>query len=181
MAGAYAYATVEKALAAVFSIDSAARKHAFRARIQHLQRLKLAPKWPGKGRIITYNDAAVWAWMLALEAEELGWEPQMIVRLVKDSWNYLLKVIKLAQKEPADDVYLCLVPRMMSGTWLSDSKKSSWPVFSYARKSGAKEFFEFLDEDAQRACIFNLSARLRELEKALRAVQEKEGETLNTR
>jgi len=38
-----------------------------------------------------------------------------------------------------------------------------------------------LDEDGQRACIFNLSARLRQLEEALRTVQEKEGETLKAR
>src|SRR5262245_57919365 len=83
MVGGYAYAAVEKALAAVFSIDLATRKGAFRGRIQNLQRLGLAPKWPGKGRTVTYNDAAVWAWMIALEAEEFGVEPQMIARLVK--------------------------------------------------------------------------------------------------
>jgi hypothetical protein len=176
MAG-YGYATVEKALAKVFNADPGAQRGALRGRIKHLQRLGLTPKRPDKGRIIKYSDAAVWAWMIALELEEFGLDPTIIASLIKSCWDYLLKLIKLARKEPQDDVIVGLETRFLSRAWLGDPKFDP-AVFTYCQRSGADYFFEFLEEDQRRACIFNLSARLRKLDEALREILEKENKAL---
>jgi hypothetical protein len=181
MASGHSYATVEAALAMVFHAGVTAQKGALRGRIKHLQRLGLPSKGPGKGKRIAYSAAAVHAWLIALELEEFGIDPALAVRMIKDRWKDLSRFIREAREARHDnDIILVVRPCFMSANWTLGPEVGQ-ETFSSIRAgaiSQGDDFMEFLAKEGVRACVFNLSARLRALDKALQSVQESEGETL---
>lgn len=189
MTDTYSYAAVETALARVFGADASAQKGAFRGRIKHLQRLGLLSETPGKGRKIAYTDAQVCAWLIALELEEFGIDPALAVRMItgwvgpdqeSEAWKqYLPAVISAARSSQGgdDDTFLMVEPFFMSAGWRGDPKFDP-ANFRDVRIGEIKEFLDlYLSRPKQRACIFNLSARLRNLDEELEAAQKAESKT----
>jgi hypothetical protein len=176
----YSYATVEAALATVFHAGVTAQKGALRGRIKHLQRLGLPSKGPGKGKRISYSDAAVHAWLIALELEEFGIDPALAVQMIKGRWKDLSRFIREARSpEQHHDIVLIVRPYFMSASW-TFSPEVGQEIFG-SFEAGIREteaFLKFLANEGVRACVFNLTARLRSLDKALQSVRESEDETL---
>jgi hypothetical protein len=162
----YAYGVVETALAQVFGANPSTQKGALRGRIQHLRRLGLPSSGPGRGKVIEYTDAQIWAWLIALELEEFGLDPALIVNMVRGAWRHLLKAIKTARANPDDDVLLIVHPRFMSGGW-SGNPQLDPAFFDHVKLSDIEQLLTLYREKGQRGSIFNLSARLRSLDQAL--------------
>jgi hypothetical protein len=111
----YTYAAVEAALAKVFVT---AQKGALRGRIQNLRRLGLPSGGPGRGKTISYTDARVCAWLIALELEEFGVDPALAVRMIKTRWTDLSRFIREAREARHDnDIILVVRPCFMSANW----------------------------------------------------------------
>ena len=189
MADGYSYAVVEKALAEVFGADAVAQKGPFRGRIKHLQRLGLPAGGPGRGQKISYSYAQICDWLIALELEEFGIDPTLAVRMVtgrtgpdqpEGAWkSYLPNVIEKARQSSDSDVLLLVEPYFMSASWRGD-RRFDPASFRHLTLAGAglDEFRHLLAGWGagiqQRACVFNLSERLRLLDTAL---QKQIGET----
>ena len=63
------YKVVERALARVYGADNAARRGAFRARLDNLKRAKVLGVNPGKGQRNTYDLKQISKLLVALELE----------------------------------------------------------------------------------------------------------------
>jgi hypothetical protein len=118
------YGPVEKALAHICWIDEH-QKGAFRGKLKHLQRIGLPEIEPGKGRRVAYTRELVFQWLIALLLGQLGIDPVLVVRTVKENWkNVLAPAIEAAISRRAragNHVYLVLRPRLMSGGGLQIS------------------------------------------------------------
>lgn len=81
----FRYAEVQAALA---GLHGAYPDHmgAFRGRLQHFQRLGMAPASPGRGKAIVYAFEDVARWAFALELSECGIDPARIARLLPWAW-----------------------------------------------------------------------------------------------
>ena len=81
----FRYAEVQAALA---GLHGAYPDHmgAFRGRLQHFQRLGMAPASPGRGKAITYAFEDVARWAFALELSECGIDPVRISRILPWAW-----------------------------------------------------------------------------------------------
>jgi hypothetical protein len=183
----YSYATVSAALGGVFGAGAAVRKGAFRGRLQHLRRLGLPSSGPGRGRTLAYSDEVVCAMLIALELEEFGIDPAMAVRMVtgkvgpdrEGMKNYLPEVVERARGSLGgdDDIVLAVDPCFMSAAWGSPEMRSGAfdpAAFHDVRFGKMKEFLDFWLRwhRPRRFSIFNLSERLRQLDVAIKAVQE---------
>ena len=107
----YSYAHVETALAATFGVDVTGKVGWLRGRIQHLRRLGLQPKGPGKGATIRYSLDDVDRWLAALELEHFRIHPTAAVAAVKNNWNgpgMLRDLVAEARasREPKNDVLI---------------------------------------------------------------------------
>jgi hypothetical protein len=170
--GEYPYAAVETALADVFDVDPAAQRGWLRGRIQHLRRLGLTPEGPGKGKSIAYSGEDVDKWLLALELAHFRIDPVMAVASIKKEWDGgatpLRKMIAEARasQRSADDVIIVV-------TFAALSQE---PVTGRMRIRGFSAFSDWLNDlEARRASVFNLSARLRALDRALAAPSHRPG------
>jgi hypothetical protein len=175
----YTYAAVEAALAKVFHAGVTAQKGALRGRIQNLRRLGLPSGGPGRGKTISYTDARVCAWLIALELEEFGIDPALAVRMIKTRWTDLSRFIREARSPSHRDVIVIVRPYFMSASWALGPEVGQEMFSSFeAGVSETETFLKFLAKEGVRACVFNLSARLRSLDEALKSVQEQEDEAL---
>src|SRR5271167_5285064 len=80
--GGYSYAQVESALGTLFRVPATALG-SFRGRVRHLQRIGLVDVAPGKGRRISYSPMQANEWMLALYLADLGVDPIVIVKSIR--------------------------------------------------------------------------------------------------
>jgi hypothetical protein len=114
---AWDYAQVEEVLARMYRVPPDVQRKAFRARIQHLQKLgiPLGLK-PGKGRKISYTEEEVFQWVLCLELAEYSINPSAITNTIKAYWNsHLLDAFRAARRAPekSDDVQVCFSPHLV--------------------------------------------------------------------
>ncbi len=115
------YAQVEGALSALFGVPATALG-SFRGRVRHLQRIGLVDVAPGKGRRISYTRMQASEWMLALYLADLGVDPVVIVKSIKQERKKLQEWMREATDEAARDgneVFLATHPALMSGAWAS--------------------------------------------------------------
>jgi hypothetical protein len=104
---AWDYAKVEEALALLHRVPAEVRNKAFRARLQHLQKLGVPLDLkPGKGRKISYSEDEVFQWALCLELAEYNIIPLVITNTIKTYWkSHLLDAFSTArQAEKTDDI-----------------------------------------------------------------------------
>jgi hypothetical protein len=167
----YSYAHVETALAATFGVDVTGKVGWLRGRIQHLRRLGLQPKGPGKGATIRYSLDDVDRWLAALELEHFRIHPTAAVAAVKNNWNgpgMLRDLVAEARasREPKNDVLITV----------DFGPLSTAPIISHTTLKAIGAFGAWLAGPgppsfgvACRASLFNLSARVRALDLALAA------------
>jgi hypothetical protein len=118
---AYTYAQVELHLAALHGALGEAQRGAFRARLKHLKRLGI-PRGvsPGKGAKVQYRDRHLYEWAFALELEEFGIDPTVIVRLMDKAWDdEILPRFHAAKHQTGarDDICLVMRPNLMLAGW----------------------------------------------------------------
>ena len=99
----FRYAEVQKALA---SLHGAYPEHlgAFRGRLQHFQRLGMAPASPGRGKVILYAFDDIARWAFGLELVELGIDPTRIVSMM--DWLWPIVSPALCRKTKSDKVFI---------------------------------------------------------------------------
>ena len=115
------YAQVEGALSALFRVPATALG-SFRGRVRHLQRIGLVDVAPGKGRRISYTRMQASEWVLALYLADLGVDPVVIVKSIKQERKKLQECMREATDDAARDgneVFLAAQPALMSGAWAS--------------------------------------------------------------
>jgi hypothetical protein len=178
------YARIETALARVYGAEDV-QKSTFSGRLKHFRKLGVPARKPGKGTRIEYEDADLWQLMICLELSEFGIDPTLIVKIVRRHWEvsgYLPQAIQLARQFPGNDRFVAIPVNFMSHAWaggwketktetsISISQTTSDPVggVEYFLASDYKKFLEVTSEPGERALVFNLSARVRAVEKALR-------------
>jgi hypothetical protein len=112
---AYNYAIVEAALAKVHKIGEGSMG-AFRARIQHLQKLGIVPARPGKGKRVAYTQEDILLWAFCLELSEIGISPSAIKDIVAKYWVHYGIRDCFHQNPEKDDIdrYLLLDPNLLN-------------------------------------------------------------------
>ncbi len=175
------YADVERALAEVFGVDAAAQRGWLRGRLQHFRRLGLTPEGPGKGKTISYGVEDIDKWLIALELAHLRLDPILIVAFIDRHWKrpdghplsadeafargqaQLRDLVREARQKtrPDDGVVVIVQFDAMSGK----------PVIGYVGARGIETLKGFLSpndrEAPRRVSMFNLSDRVRRLDRAL--------------
>ena len=135
------YAQVEGALSALFRVPATALG-SFRGRVRHLQRIGLVDVAPGKGRRISYTRMQASEWMLALYLADLGVDPVVIVKSIKQERKKLHECLREATDDAAragNEVFLKAQPALMSGAWASKDP------------AGILRFAKFRRDDAARS------------------------------
>lgn len=173
------FAIVEHALACAFDARDV-QKTTFAARLAHFRKLGAMSR-PGKGARVEYGENALWRLMLCLELAEFDFPPQEIVPIVArqcDVNGYFQQAIDLARRFPHDDILVAIPVKFMSHKWAGGWKESNTGIsFASSRPVGGIRYFKATDhqtflkamrEPGQRACVFNLSARIRAVEEALK-------------
>jgi hypothetical protein len=159
----YTYAQVENALMQVFNIREEDRGM-LRGRIKNMQRLKLAPETPGKGKRIIYGFESVWTWAVFLELSEFGIDPTKILQIIAGPvlarWSDHIDAL-------GEDRYAILHPFFMS-KW-NDAKLGFGGRIGSDILNASEISSEVIDQDGVegRASIFNISRLRRELKAAL--------------
>jgi hypothetical protein len=178
----FSYGTVETALATIFRVKTARQRLTFKARLTHLQKLHVLDLTPGKGRAAKYRLEDVWRWMFALELAQLGVGPAVAVALIKAYWaralvdffQHAAKAIEI--KKPDVCVWIPELT-LMSSAWDRRDRFGGVPsigTITPSDPSDLKVIMRCLHKaDQPRLCIMNLSARLRVLNAALAAAQER--------
>jgi hypothetical protein len=178
----YPYADVERALAAVFGVDAVGRAGWLRGRLQHFRRLGLTPDGPGKGKTIAYAVEDIDKWLIGLEMAHLRLDPTLIVELIKRNWGppddernaaeafdrgeaTLRDLVTVARshQSPADVLV----------TVTFDAMAKLPAIVGYTTMLGIDSFGGWIGGDdrekPRRASIFDLSDRIRRLDRALAA------------
>jgi hypothetical protein len=158
----FPYARVEQALAAVFGISADVQVGMLRGRLIHLRRLGFGPKGSGRGTRIDYDYEAVCRWLIALKFEDIGIDPLIVINLIERTWeDRISKIVALANKKPGGDVFMAISYPLLRAAW----DKSIVPTIRPFRLRDAHSL-GWLGND-QHACVFNLSACLRTLNREL--------------
>jgi hypothetical protein len=183
------YQVLERGLALLYGGDDSTQRGALRARLDGLKRAKVVGINPGKGQRIVYDqEARVWL-LLALELEEFGHEPAIIGALFERDRETLRKLVtKAANADGKDeDLLLTVQPAFMSDGWRKKGK-DELPLPAIGKINGRRAmdgFYEWLRGTSRgggvtgsspRACVFNLSARLRAFDAALEKATKSEAE-----
>jgi hypothetical protein len=176
------YARVEAALARIYRAEDV-QQTTFRARLKHLRKLGVPSQNPGKGAPLAYSMQDVFRLMVCLELAEFGIAPALVVKIVKRHWagkGYFPQAIQNAQLFPGNDFLAVIQTDFMSWPWNRKKfKQDDTGIFfssgmldpvqiAFPKESDAAVIFKDLREAGRRACVFNLSARIRALKKALK-------------
>ncbi len=169
------YQVVERALALMYGADDAAQRGVLRARLDHLKRAKALGVNPGKGQRVVYDrEAMVWL-LIALELEEFGIVPTVIGDLFEKKRQRLRELVERAARAEGkdEDLALTVQPAFLSENWRG--KRELPEIGEIPGREAMGNFYEWLRSakpggvtgSSPRACVFNLSARLRALDAAL--------------
>jgi hypothetical protein len=176
----FGYAETETALAKMFDATDVQRT-SFRGRIQHFRKCGLPQKRTGKGSRVRYSAEDIFQLVLAFEFAELGVDPKLIIQIIRRHWRLrigLYQAIDYAQKFPGDDFLVAIEANFMSWAWNREKFKRtdteistmsvSEPVYiHYFRASQGDALLKELQMPGKRFFVFNLSTRVRDVEKAL--------------
>jgi len=176
------YAEAESALAGIYKATGKAQAGAFRGRLKHLKRLGVPLKSnPGRGAKVDYGRNELWQWCFCLELSEFGIDPSLIVKIVKQYWpSELLSGFTGAQKElnlknKGNDTYFLIAPEFMSASWSPPRELQGIGIRGFfQRAADLPNVLDATTKAGMRISIFNVSERLRELEKAFQAKKERQ-------
>ena len=182
----FGYAQVELALAKVFDVEDT-QQGAFRGRLKHFRKLGIPEENPGKGRRLQYTPSDLFQLLVALELSEFDIDPTLIVQIVQQHWKLrkgFFATIRLAQRLPSEnpsgDWLVIMRPcfmsaslgqrRMIQSATEMSVRSAPNPVeirFVLAHNA-SNILIPTLREPRERLCVFNLSARIRAVEEALK-------------
>ena len=156
----------------------------FRARLKNFRKLGIPETNPGKGARVEYSPSDLFQLMVALELSEFGLDPALIVAIVRRNWTRqdgFFAAIQRVQLQPGRDVVAVVRPRVMSAALgkrrmvqtATEISQRSAPIQSRSNSCGptARTSSRYLREPGERLSLFNLSARVREVSKAIKARQ----------
>ena len=173
----FSYAQVETALAKFFGMPAEVQAGMFRARLVHLRRLGFAPKGKGRGTRIEYDRDNVIRWLFALKLQDIGIAPQIASHVVDRTWRSqkaaglesLVKIIAMADEikdrttVTRGDILIVIDYPVLKAAW----DPSVTPIISHlVSPNDLGKLLQWLSDD-RHACIFNLSAFLRILDREL--------------
>jgi hypothetical protein len=178
----FGYAQVERALASLCEAENVQRT-AFRGRLKHFRKLGIPQQQPGKGSRIRYTASDVFQLMIACEFAEFGIDPHLITDIVRRHWRTkgnLFQAIDLAQRYPGNDFHVAIEPHFMSWIWNKKKSKRTATEISvslvaepvlirFFKTRDSKVFLDELQKTGRRFFVFNLSARVRAVERALKS------------
>jgi hypothetical protein len=179
-AATFGYAQVETALAQIYEAADVQRT-TFRARLKHFRKLGLPQRHPGKGSRLRYTASDIFQLLIACELAEFGIDPHLITDIVRRHWRMklgLFQAIDLAQRFPGDDRLVAIEAHFMSWDWNREKSKRTATEIStsvqgkpvtihFPKISDSEALFDELQKTGRRYFVFNLSARVRAVEKAL--------------
>jgi hypothetical protein len=178
------YAVVETALARVYGAQHVQRD-TFRGRLKNFRKLGMPQHNPGKGARVRYGMQDVYQLMMCLEIAEFGIDPSLIVKMVRHRWatgHLPIAIAKASELHGSgDNLWLAIPANFMSWTWGEKSEqRETQTEILVSYRSGALhpvwEIRDFLESQAAtflkaagggRVLTFNLSARIRDIWKAL--------------
>jgi hypothetical protein len=166
------YGEAEAALAAIYKATGKAQAGAFRGRLKHLKRLGIPLGVnPGRGSKILYGESELYQWCFCLELAEFGIDPSMIVKIVKRYWksHYFNSFKEISEDLKAPDIYFCFVPEFLSATWgpAREFRGLEGTIGFFQRGKDIDALLDKISKNGQRLSLFNISDRLRALDKAL--------------
>ncbi len=177
------YARVEAALAKAYGVEHV-QKAAFRGRLKHFRKLGIPVHVPGKGARIQYGEEDIWQLMVCCELSEFGLDPNQIVKIVRRHWEvsrYFPDAIRLADQLPGNDFFVAIPVNFMSRALVGEIHKETEASISFHsgdpvggvrffKATDHQQFLSVMSEPGYRACVFNLSARVRAVKSALEGV-----------
>jgi hypothetical protein len=190
------YAQVEDVLARMHRVHPDVQRKAFRARLQHLQKLGVPLNLrPGKGRKISYSEDEVLQWALCLELAQYNVIPLTAVNTVKAYWkSHLADTFREALQAPknSDDLMALfsphILPRESAPVGLGEPKilrgedalrRAPPGRLHMTRLSArARETFYFSQKAVRSAMVINLSQIIRDLRRLRFLHERKAGEPL---
>lgn len=167
----FTFAEVEQALALTFDI-AAARRTAFRARIQHLQKLKFpAGTNTGRGRAAVYTPGHLYLLGVAFELQQLGLSPERAKGVIEDDLHAVGMAGSMAAsvgfpsctyESPA---FLYCDPAALRPLMnVRDGEDWASQTFFYGGLGSVRESFErWFKNGVQRMAFFSVSALLYDL------------------
>jgi hypothetical protein len=173
----FTYAQVETALATFFGMPAKVQAGMFRARLVHLRRLGFAPQGEGRGTRIEYERDDVLRWLFALKLQDVGIAPQIAAQVVDRIWRSqkaaglqsLVKIVAMADATKHEttatsgDILIVIDYPVLRAAW----DPSVTPIVSHlVSPNDLGKLLQWLNDD-RHACIFNLSAFLRILDREL--------------
>jgi hypothetical protein len=190
-ASTFSYAQVETALARAYEAEHVQRG-AFRGRLKHFRKLGIPKQQPGKGSRIRYTKVDALFLMLACELAEFGIDPHLITDTLQRQWPLMLRLLQAinpTERSLGNDLYIAISPRLMSWSWNQGKSRATAmeiaaietalkiaastvgePVrIMFFKASQSEALLEELQKGRQRFCVFNLSARVRTVEQALKS------------
>jgi hypothetical protein len=167
------YGEAEGILAQLHEVAEATQRAAFRARLKNLKKLGIPlGSTPGRGKKITYVRDDLYQWAFCLECAQFGFDPTAVVETVKKSWDYIKECFKQAEEIKDDHVLMMIDPAFMSkaldhrGRYFFEGSEIAFPEHVGSRlKSGSYK----------RACIFDLTRVVREIDRLEQKINKEEG------
>jgi len=180
----FTYGEAESALARLYAAEGDPQQGAFRGRLKALKKLGIPlGSHPGRGRKIEYRYDELYQWVLCLELAELGVDPTVVGKLMREQWELHLRLYFYQAEKELDvlsdvpnDFYVMIHTELMSASWrrrkggFNESFPGLLEIAPFdLTVDDAKRELTRLNGDGRRAYILNVSSTVRLL---MQAIQE---------
>tara|TARA_R110001599_G_scaffold193040_1_gene388724 strand:+ start:8605 stop:9270 length:666 start_codon:yes stop_codon:yes gene_type:complete len=172
----FSFSEVEEALAVTYDIDESKRL-AFRARLQHLQKLKFpAGLNTGRGRAATYTVGHIYLLAVALELLQLGLSPDRAKRVIEEDLHSVAMAGSMVARSGAPEsrrftapMFLYCDPAALRElTKIYQDEDWASQTFFYGGMGAVTESFkEWFIEGVQRMAFFSVSALVFDLARCM--------------
>jgi hypothetical protein len=176
----YSYTQVEEALAQ-HHIVGPRERGVLRGRLKTLQKLRLTPASPGKGRRVdyTYDDVLIWAF--CLELAQCGLTPEWTVTVARMVGGAIQEEVAAIEPTAGEHKYFVFFPWIMSNAFAIALRRAGEALEGDPRKEGFG--YIFLNEATllaginrqPRAISLNLTQLKRSLDRALKKAIKSDG------
>jgi hypothetical protein len=181
----FTYAEAETVLAKLYAATGAPQRGAFRARLKTLKKFGIPlDSHPGKGKKIRYGYEQLYQWSLCLEMAQLGLDPTVVAKLIRERWALEFYKYFLWAEERLDclsgvdhtpkDFYVMIFTELMSVGWnrregaFAEKFPGLLDILPFdLNDCDANRELGRLRGDARRALILNFSETIRLIREAV--------------